>query len=70
MPPRRNLQPDCASSRRWRSLKTPLFWLLYVMFVLVAAGGLMATAQIAPIATDFGVADAQVIHPVASPARR
>jgi MFS transporter, OFA family, oxalate/formate antiporter len=37
-------------------LRSPLFWLLYVMFVLVAASGLMATAQIAPIAHDFGVA--------------
>jgi OFA family oxalate/formate antiporter-like MFS transporter len=36
-------------------LLTPLFWVLYVMFVLVAAGGLMATAQLASIAADFGV---------------
>jgi OFA family oxalate/formate antiporter-like MFS transporter len=31
-------------------LRSPVFWLLYVMFVLVSASGLMATAQIAPIA--------------------
>jgi OFA family oxalate/formate antiporter-like MFS transporter len=37
-------------------LKTPLFWLLYVMFVLAAAGGLIVTAQFASIAADFGVA--------------
>jgi hypothetical protein len=37
--------------------KTPLFWLIYVMFVMTAAGGLMATAQLAPIANDFGVAE-------------
>jgi OFA family oxalate/formate antiporter-like MFS transporter len=36
-------------------LRTPVFWLLYVMFVLVSASGLMATAQIAPIANDFNV---------------
>jgi len=36
-------------------LGTPVFWLLYVMFVLVSASGLMATAQLAPIAGDFGV---------------
>jgi OFA family oxalate/formate antiporter-like MFS transporter len=41
-------------------VQTPLFWVLYVMFVLVAAGGLMATAQLASIATDFGVANAPV----------
>ena len=28
-------------------LKTPMFWLLYVMFTLVAAGGLIVTAQFA-----------------------
>ena len=37
-------------------LKTPMFWLIYVMFVAVAAGGLMATAQIGPIAKDYGLA--------------
>ncbi len=38
-------------------LRSPVFWLLYVMFVMVAASGLMATAQVAPIARDFGLAD-------------
>jgi MFS transporter, OFA family, oxalate/formate antiporter len=37
------------------ALSTPVFWLLYVMFVMVSGSGLMATAQIAPIAKDFGV---------------
>ncbi len=36
-------------------LKTPTFWLMYVMFTMVATGGLMATAQLAPIAKDFKV---------------
>jgi MFS transporter, OFA family, oxalate/formate antiporter len=34
-------------------LKEPTFWVMYVMFVLMAAGGLMATAQLKPIAKDF-----------------
>jgi len=38
-------------------LATPVFWILYVMFVLVSASGLMATAQIALIAKDYNVAD-------------
>jgi MFS transporter, OFA family, oxalate/formate antiporter len=38
-------------------LRSPVFWLLYVMFVLVSASGLMATAQIALIARDFNVAN-------------
>ena len=36
-------------------LKSPIFWLLYLMFVMVSGSGLMATAQIGPIARDFGV---------------
>ena len=34
-------------------LKSSVFWLLYIMFVLVAGSGLMATAQIAPIAASL-----------------
>src|SRR3979490_1375535 len=41
-------------------LKTPVFWVMYVMFVMMAAGGLMAVAQLAPIAKDFKVADIPV----------
>lgn len=37
-------------------VRKPVFWVMYVMFVLVAAGGLMATAQIGPIAKDYGLA--------------
>jgi len=38
-------------------LSTPVFWILYIMFIMVSASGLMATAQIAPIAKDFGLAN-------------
>ncbi len=41
-------------------LSSPIFWVLYAMFVLVGAGGLMATAQLAPIANDFQVAKVPV----------
>ena len=41
-------------------LSRPVFWVMYVMFVLVAAGGLMATAQLAPIAKDFKIMDVPV----------
>ena len=37
-------------------VRTPTFWVTYVLFVMVAAGGLMATAQIGPIAKDYGFA--------------
>jgi MFS transporter, OFA family, oxalate/formate antiporter len=36
-------------------LQTPVFWVMYVMFVMMAAGGLMVTAQLAPIAKDMHV---------------
>src|SRR5882762_9859911 len=41
-------------------LRRPVFWVMYVMFVMVAAGGLMATAQLAPIAKDFKILDVPV----------
>jgi OFA family oxalate/formate antiporter-like MFS transporter len=42
-------------------LATPVFWVLYVMFVLVSASGLMAAAQLALIARDFHVANTVVL---------
>jgi OFA family oxalate/formate antiporter-like MFS transporter len=36
-------------------LRKPVFWVMYLMFVMVAAGGLMATAQLGPIAKDFQI---------------
>jgi len=41
-------------------LKSPIFWIMYAMFVMMAAGGLMATAQLGPIAKDFGLHDSPV----------
>ena len=42
------------------TLRSPVFWLLYLMMVLVSAGGLMATAQLGPIAHEYKVADVPV----------
>ncbi|MFY9958561.1 oxalate/formate MFS antiporter [Bradyrhizobium sp.] len=41
-------------------LRSPIFWIMYVVFVMVAAGGLMTAAQIAPIAHDFKIANEPV----------
>jgi MFS transporter, OFA family, oxalate/formate antiporter len=38
-------------------LATPVFWVLFVMFILVSASGLMAAAQVALIARDYHVAN-------------
>jgi MFS transporter, OFA family, oxalate/formate antiporter len=56
--------PAVQQTRRdyeWKEvLRSPPFWLMYAMFVMVGAGGLMATAQLAPIAKDFKIADVPV----------
>jgi OFA family oxalate/formate antiporter-like MFS transporter len=41
-------------------ISAPVFWVMYLMFVMMAAGGLMATAQLGPIAKDFGLHDSPV----------
>ncbi|WP_407165370.1 oxalate/formate MFS antiporter [Bradyrhizobium sp. ORS 111] len=41
-------------------LRSPIFWVMYLVFVMVAAGGLMAAAQIAPIAHDYKIATTPV----------
>jgi len=41
-------------------LRSPIFWMMYLVFVMVAAGGLMTAAQIAPIAKDFKIANEPV----------
>jgi MFS transporter, OFA family, oxalate/formate antiporter len=61
--PRRGEAPEASTNRLvqqgriqyepLRVLKEPTFWVMYVMFVLMAGGGLMATAQLKPIAKDF-----------------
>ncbi len=38
-------------------LRQSMFWLMYLIFVLVASGGLMAAAQLGPIAGDYGIAE-------------
>jgi OFA family oxalate/formate antiporter-like MFS transporter len=43
----------------WQFYKSP-FFIMYVMFVMVGAGGLMAIAQLAPIANDYKIAGVPV----------
>jgi OFA family oxalate/formate antiporter-like MFS transporter len=40
--------------------RTLPFWVLYAMFVMMASGGLMATAQLGPMAKDYKVAEIPV----------
>jgi OFA family oxalate/formate antiporter-like MFS transporter len=42
------------------ALSTKLFWLMFVMFILVVTGGMMAVAQLGVIAKDLGVKEFKV----------
>ncbi|HTI17998.1 MAG TPA: oxalate/formate MFS antiporter, partial [Trinickia sp.] len=37
-------------------VRAPVFWVMYILYVCVATGGIIATAQIAPIAKQYGFA--------------
>ncbi|WP_293779354.1 oxalate/formate MFS antiporter [uncultured Oxalicibacterium sp.] len=55
-----NVQQTKRDYKPSQVLKEPVFWIMYSMFVMVAAGGLMATAQLGSIARDFKVFDVEV----------
>ncbi|MGO4281347.1 oxalate/formate MFS antiporter [Cupriavidus sp. RAF20_2] len=42
------------------AMSTRLFWLMFIMFILVVTGGMMAVAQLGVIAKDLGVKDFKV----------
>jgi OFA family oxalate/formate antiporter-like MFS transporter len=52
--------PVVQQSRRdyqWHeTIRTPVFWVMYAMFVMVGASGLMVVAQLASIASDYKIA--------------
>src|SRR5207249_11652960 len=54
--PRRDYTPSevLAPLATWEFYRSP-FFIMYLMFVMVGTGGLMATAQLAPIARDFKI---------------
>jgi oxalate/formate antiporter len=62
---------EVAGSSRDRSpsqiLRTPVFWLMFVMMSMMATSGLMVTSQMASFAADFGVSTATVFGLAALP---
>jgi MFS transporter, OFA family, oxalate/formate antiporter len=42
------------------AMSTPVFWIMFAMFILTVTGGLMAVAQLGPMAKDLGVKDKNV----------
>lgn len=66
-----NAAAEAAGSSRDRSppqiLRTPVFWLMFVMMTMMATSGLMVTSQMASFAADFGVSNAMVFGLAALP---
>ncbi len=48
-------------------LRTPIFWLMFVMMTLMSTGGLMVTSQMSAFAREFGVAEVLVFGLAALP---
>jgi len=58
-------KPPAASAARpqlgWKQmLQTKVFWVMYLMFFLMAGGGLLFTANLTQVAEDFKIADVPV----------
>lgn len=57
VPPSPQVQQTRRNYSPIEMLRTGRFWLLYVMMTMMATGGLLATAQIAPLARDYRVSE-------------
>ena len=72
---RQNIRRQTEQFNSLEMLRTPQFYVLFVMMLMVGIGGLMATAQVAPVARNFGVgatalAIALSLNPLANGASR
>jgi len=38
-----------------QTVRTKVFWLIYLVYVMIGSGGMIVTAQLGPIARDFGL---------------
>jgi MFS transporter, OFA family, oxalate/formate antiporter len=52
--------PGSRDFRPTEMLRTPIFWLMFVMMTMMSTAGLMVTSQMAAFTRDFGMADAVV----------
>jgi oxalate/formate antiporter len=69
-PPERSEDPAVAPLTGVASaemLKTPVFWLLFVMMTMMSTGGLMVISQFAPFMRSFGIADLTIFGMAALP---
>ena len=65
--PDRNAIPASANVQQSRydytlreAVQTPVFYVMFAMFILTVTGGLMAVAQLGPMAQDLGVKDQKI----------
>lgn len=68
--PKSTATPDSGATTGYLTsyvVKTPLFWLMFLMMATMATSGLMVTSQLAQIATDFGVAHLSILGLAALP---
>jgi len=57
----RSLEPGAGHDfRPTEMLRTPIFWLMFVMMTMMSTAGLMVTSQMAAFTRDFGMANAIV----------
>ena len=59
LPPGTKAIPRVISSKKeftpTQIMREPIFWLIYICFVGVGSGGIMATASFGPVARDYGM---------------
>ena len=53
-------RPEGHGYRPAEMLRTPIFWLMFVMMTMMSTAGLMVTSQMAAFTRDFGMANALV----------
>ena len=69
-PPALSAAAQAQASNDWRPtqmLKTPVFWLMFLMMTMMCSSGLMVTSQLATFARDFGVGSMTVFGLAAIP---
>jgi OFA family oxalate/formate antiporter-like MFS transporter len=52
--------PESRNYRPLEMLRTPIFWLMFIMMTMMSTAGLMVTSQMAAFTRDFGMANAIV----------
>jgi OFA family oxalate/formate antiporter-like MFS transporter len=51
----RNIVQSVRNFKPVEVVRTPVFWIIYLVYVAIASGGMVITAQLGPIARDFGL---------------